>query len=555
LIDAYKLYFNDPERLREAGYKFEKQGIYEQAIAIYQDIITRFPKYRDRPYLRDRLMTLREDLNSDFSATQAREAAKASAKSKEELMILNSKVTTTEEYMQFRATSFASRMPLKVFIHSAKGRKGYRPELREILVQSLAEWPKASAGKVQFKVVTSPQNADIECFWTDKKADLHNESAAGSTKYEDVCQSKIFILTVLHGRPIDSRFARQLSLHEIGHALGLTHSRNPKDIMCGFGIDAGPICLSKTDRERILKMYSTEQIEEGRRKSLIYVEANIAYAVSLSRSGDRSNALKEINHALLYDRMNVKAWLARSRINVGLYQFDKAISDLAVAEKLDPANKRVIFARRSLINVFRRHYVEARTDFVGAIDAGFISPSVYAGLAITKVLTRMDVDILKNLDEAIARNRHDSVLYKVRSLVCFLEGDTDSAIEYSKTYFTNNKWKDPDAIEQALLSYFWSKQTQNDSYAAELLEHAEAHARSTKWKTLIRFLKGEITEEQLKLEISTTDDTIDLRLWTALSHALPGEELASKDIVQSIDEKLCEILSSICWRQFYGEST
>lgn len=550
LVEAYKLYFNDPVQLQRIGYKFEKQGIYEQAIAIYQDIVNRFPKYRNRLYLKDLLIGLRHDLNSDYFATQAQEA---SAKSKEQLAILKSKLPE-HEFLQFRAASFASRMPLKVFIHSAKGCRGYRPELHEILIKSMDEWTKASAGKVRFKVVDSAKNADIDCFWTDKKGDLHNESAAGITSYVNVGHSKIYILTMLHGIPVDRRFARHICIHEIGHALGLSHSRDPKDVMRGFYLDTAstPVQISATDRSRIIKMYSDEYIEEARRKARPFVDSNIAYASYLSRTANRSLALKAIDDAIAYDQMNVKAWLTRSGINVRLYQYDNAIKDLSVVEKLDPANKRVIFGQRALINVFRRHYEDARTDFAGAIEAGYINPSVYAGLAITKVLTRLDVDILKNLDEAIARNQHDSNLDKVRSLVCFLEGDTKSAIESSNCYFAKNNWHDKDAIEQALLSYFWNKQTGNEGTAAAILTDAEMHAKTAKWKTLISFIKGEITEHQLKQEISTTDDTIDMRLWNSLIQVNPGEELNSKDIVQSIDEKLCDILSKICWQQFYN---
>lgn len=51
--------------------------------------------------------------------------------------------------------------------------------------------------------------------------------------------------------------------------------------------------------------------------------------------------------------------------------------------------------------------------------------------------------------------------------------------------------------------------------------------------------------------MSTSDDTIDLRLWTALARSKPGEELSSKEIVQSIDEKLLALLNKICWRKFH----
>jgi tetratricopeptide (TPR) repeat protein len=71
LLNEYKLHYNDPKQLQEAGYRFECRGNYEQAIAIYKDLLQRFPKYKERLYLRDRLITLQHDLGSDYVATQA----------------------------------------------------------------------------------------------------------------------------------------------------------------------------------------------------------------------------------------------------------------------------------------------------------------------------------------------------------------------------------------------------------------------------------------------------------------------------------------------------
>jgi len=55
------------------------------------------------------------------------------------------------------------------------------------------------------------------------------------------------------GHPLDSRGMRAIALHEVGHALGLSHSLNERDIMAPLVRVDG---LSEQDRGTIKLLYS-----------------------------------------------------------------------------------------------------------------------------------------------------------------------------------------------------------------------------------------------------------------------------------------------------------
>lgn len=129
-----------------------------------------------------------------------------------------------------------TRIPITVFVHEGAKVPGYRDNFRTILKQSFEDWAKASNGNVTFQFVESPRAALLQVFWTDKIADLKNPAEAGDARlFMDqnyISRAEVWLLTKPVAMPLTDNYFRLISLHEIGHSLGLSgHTTNPDDIM------------------------------------------------------------------------------------------------------------------------------------------------------------------------------------------------------------------------------------------------------------------------------------------------------------------------------------
>lgn len=129
-----------------------------------------------------------------------------------------------------------TRIPITVFVHEGAKVPGYRDSFRTILKQSFEDWAKASNGNVTFQFVESPRAALLQVFWTDKIADLKNPAEAGDARlFMDqnyISRAEVWLLTKPVAMPLTDNYFRLISLHEIGHSLGLSgHTTNPDDIM------------------------------------------------------------------------------------------------------------------------------------------------------------------------------------------------------------------------------------------------------------------------------------------------------------------------------------
>jgi predicted Zn-dependent protease len=166
----------------------------------------------------------------------------------------------------------AKKMPLRVHIQSGDGIAGFKPGHAEILKTAFDEWSKASQGKVTFTFVDNSADADIRCSWTSDPSQLKNRAERGETLLladrTDVMQAaRVVILTVatmgVHG--VSDNEMRFISLHEVGHALGLAgHSLNPADIMF-VGETPADIKsdLSERDRQTLLRLYARPNRSSG----------------------------------------------------------------------------------------------------------------------------------------------------------------------------------------------------------------------------------------------------------------------------------------------------
>lgn len=168
-----------------------------------------------------------------------------------------------------------TKLPLKIYLEDGSSVSGYRPQFREILLNSFYSWSDASGGKLNFVRAATKANADIVCTWTTTWNDGLSTSAgkpnAGSSIYEEFDEAgvghillrkvriKIPLRRATDGSVVTNAEMRCTCLHEIGHALGIDiHSPNTKDMMCRFNtaFKVKPI-LSDRDVHTIQRLYST----------------------------------------------------------------------------------------------------------------------------------------------------------------------------------------------------------------------------------------------------------------------------------------------------------
>ncbi|HEY9786284.1 MAG TPA: matrixin family metalloprotease [Candidatus Obscuribacterales bacterium] len=164
------------------------------------------------------------------------------------------------------------RFPLKVHIEDGRGVKGYRPSFSQYIVEALDTWNKASGGKLGYKLVENPSEADLRVRWTSDPVTImennRERGEAGITRLQSevsdepvpkIVSAEILIGTVAswYGKGVvDEEEVKGTCIHEVGHAMGISgHSRNVNDIMY-FGRSARQMnALTKRDKSTIARLY------------------------------------------------------------------------------------------------------------------------------------------------------------------------------------------------------------------------------------------------------------------------------------------------------------
>ncbi len=158
------------------------------------------------------------------------------------------------------------KMPLKVFYLVEPGLDA--AVYRNAVLEALKAWTQGSNNLVSFLMVSEKEKADIDIFFT---ADVNNEhivGSAGNTRYKSdqrqLKKASIVVLTTDHytGKPRPLAKTARTITHELGHALGLGHSKDPADLMYFAGNWAGTGAPPSERDLRILNLlYKTDNKE------------------------------------------------------------------------------------------------------------------------------------------------------------------------------------------------------------------------------------------------------------------------------------------------------
>ena len=143
--------------------------------------------------------------------------------------------------------------PLRVWIDSSAAIDGAQAGFPDAVRAAFRDW-SATGIPLHFRYVDSPRDADIRVRWTD-----HLNHKTGSTTWRTdhggwMLAGDITLAThISDGQALDARGMRAIALHETGHALGLSHSSDPADVMAPLVHVDG---LSGPDRSTIRLLYS-----------------------------------------------------------------------------------------------------------------------------------------------------------------------------------------------------------------------------------------------------------------------------------------------------------
>lgn len=181
---------------------------------------------------------------SDYSDYRTNSVRKIDSNTKRDIKLSRKENESSENYFRIDKSGNSlwdgkhweeSRFPLKIYVKESYS-KYYKSSYKDYVKYAMDVWRKAD-DRIQYKFVKSVDDADISLIFVENLGDRYEEDYLGLTDYEtynnnEIDFSKIQISLIKNGNEkISSGEIKATIIHELGHAFGLGHSKNEKDLM------------------------------------------------------------------------------------------------------------------------------------------------------------------------------------------------------------------------------------------------------------------------------------------------------------------------------------